>query len=970
MQSMSIRRLLTLLAVLALCVGALAVSPALAITITDDFNRPNGSDLGSAGGYPWVVKYGSAQILNGELHVPFLVTTGISLDGFTAKNQEITVRMRMGEDSRTVGHWSGFGYRCPNMAAEPNGQGGHLFHYLNHQYNPPVWGGVVYVWNNQGGHTLGVGNPDIDYTDYHTFKVRVEGNNHKVWQDDELIGEFNTAYYSLPGYFCFKSINASMYIDSITIEVLDVPGTLTGKVTEEGTTTPIEGATVTILDKSGVTDASGDYTISPVIDGTYPVSVKKDGYYPGVAEATIAAGTPTVVNLELRPAGAPSATVYDTFTRDDNWEDIGTTEDAGAYQWVKATPESTARVEYETLVFDQASATGASPSGFFPADVAITAKMTCGSIMYTGYGFIAYRSIKAGVEDSNGYSVRVNPDTNAMSLLSRGATLATASVSLDSDFFAFPGPTVVVKALGAHHQVWVDGTKYIDYVDTSDKANNGPGLVVFGQSQVSANFDDINIDGWNVAVTSTVTGIVTSGATPLEGAEISAVGVPVVTSNANGEYALAGVLPGSREIEASKPGYYAAKQTVTVPNGGTVAAAPFNLAPLPAGAIYDTFSRAEGEELGTTEDPGAYPWNRAFGVAGITAARKLFMPIGHHTSVVLTDKLLKDFEITYDGSQGGGSYGWGMAVLFRAPGTDGNKDLGGHLLHFWGTPGAQGFYIWNPQGGHTAGVGNIPIDLTQTQKIKLRVVGNRHSVWINDVLYWDNDDNFNRPHLGPWYPDAGYLSLVSFDHPSTFDNIVITEITDDDWVTVNSVSEAKAQADGTAISLADTYVVAKYAPGHNFFYVEDEDRTSGIKVLSSASVQVGQSVTIKGTLGTTDTERHIVASDVAIGTETKMIAPLGINGRDADTTQGLKAVGLLVTTWGEVKVVNEAAHHIAIQDGGSSPWVVIGYLDGITMPEVGDYVTVTGALGFPPGNTDEKIIWMRDPAELIIRNAP
>jgi hypothetical protein len=69
-----------------------------------------------------------------------------------------------------------------------------------------------------------------------------------------------------------------------------------------------------------------------------------------------------------------------------------------------------------------------------------------------------------------------------------------------------------------------------------------------------------------------------------------------------------------------------------------------------------------------------------------------------------------------------------------------------------------------------------------------------------------------------------------------------------------TLAEAKALADNAPVALSGCVVTAVF---DGFFYVEKEDRTSGIRVESLAPVSVGDVVSLTGYMGTTGGERYI-----------------------------------------------------------------------------------------------------------------
>lgn len=130
--------------------------------------------------------------------------------------------------------------------------------------------------------------------------------------------------------------------------------------------------------------------------------------------------------------------------------------------------------------------------------------------------------------------------------------------------------------------------------------------------------------------------------------------------------------------------------------------------------------------------------------------------------------------------------------------------------------------------------------------------------------------------------------------------------------TVASVSEAKAQEDGTAVALpVDTVVSAKF---NDCFYIEDSNRAAGIRVDCGSHLQEGQKVTVFGVLGlSADGERVILSPVIEPGHDGTIIQPLGmackyLGGADLGFTPGitggvgLNNIGLLVRIAGTITV--------------------------------------------------------------------
>lgn len=109
---------------------------------------------------------------------------------------------------------------------------------------------------------------------------------------------------------------------SSTISVSVVQGgTISGKITKFGTTTPVVGATVKLyqgmtLTSSLVTDTSGNYTKELPAGSTYAVETTAAGYkLKTQVNVSVIAGSTSTVNLALDTDSGPIAFVYDVLGR-------------------------------------------------------------------------------------------------------------------------------------------------------------------------------------------------------------------------------------------------------------------------------------------------------------------------------------------------------------------------------------------------------------------------------------------------------------------------------------------------------------------------------------------------------------------------------------------------------------------------------------------------------------------------------
>jgi beta-lactamase superfamily II metal-dependent hydrolase len=157
------------------------------------------------------------------------------------------------------------------------------------------------------------------------------------------------------------------------------------------------------------------------------------------------------------------------------------------------------------------------------------------------------------------------------------------------------------------------------------------------------------------------------------------------------------------------------------------------------------------------------------------------------------------------------------------------------------------------------------------------------------------------------------------------------------------------------IAITRCVVTASYA---DHFYIEQTNRTNGIRVNSTASPQVNSMVNVLGAPNASPTEEDAInASDVFVFTDEPncSIQPFGMSNRDINgelynsvavkSSRGPSNAALLVKTWGRVSEV-PGTGVFYVDDGTGCP-VRVAY-DG--QIHKGDYVSVVGVVGFHVSN--------------------
>ncbi|MCC6484367.1 MAG: hypothetical protein IT209_05910 [Armatimonadetes bacterium] len=153
---------------------------------------------------------------------------------------------------------------------------------------------------------------------------------------------------------------------------------------------------------------------------------------------------------------------------------------------------------------------------------------------------------------------------------------------------------------------------------------------------------------------------------------------------------------------------------------------------------------------------------------------------------------------------------------------------------------------------------------------------------------------------------------------------------------LSSIGAAAQLPDGESVSLSGLVVTENFGA---FFYVEQADRSAGIKVASPAALVPGDVVSIKAELATVDAERSLVNPVITRTGHAQPPLPLGATPM---TIAGgaLPLTGLRVRTWG---VAGETvADEFTVSDGGRSLTISA---PALPKPAPGQFVVVTGVAG-------------------------
>lgn len=189
----------------------------------------------------------------------------------------------------------------------------------------------------------------------------------------------------------------------------------------------------------------------------------------------------------------------------------------------------------------------------------------------------------------------------------------------------------------------------------------------------------------------------------------------------------------------------------------------------------------------------------------------------------------------------------------------------------------------------------------------------------------------------------------------------------------SSIPNAKSASDGSRVELPLSTITAVF---NGYFYVEQEDRASGIRIAGSGFL-VGQKVAASGLIQTTADGERYVQADTITPNGTGSISPVAMSNKSlggASVTGqqgvvggvGLNNIGLLITTTGRVTSVGSGYFYIddgsAVTDGLGQGVRVIAA--GLTLPTVGQRAIVTGISSCVRTSAINRLILARTQADI------
>lgn len=273
--------------------------------------------------------------------------------------------------------------------------------------------------------------------------------------------------------------------------------------------------------------------------------------------------------------------------------------------------------------------------------------------------------------------------------------------------------------------------------------------------------------------------------------------------------------------------------------------------------------------------------------------------------------------------------------------------------------------VTNPQDKTASDGDTVTFDVTA-----LNANGDVHFQWYKDKFPIPNSDTASLS-IPVTLDDNGAKIMVQAcdDTKRVFSNEATLTVE----VKPVPIGDVKNKVDGAQVELANPVVVSKSRFDH--FWVQEQDRSSGIRVLSEQNPPENVLVTnVKGVLRVDEAtgEKYIDATgnQVTVGAAAEAV-PLHLRNDQISPDSGLPSLGLLVTVWGEVTGTDVGSAAIYIHDGSQvdndTPTLFIpNEIPGLKVKgeafvsaTVGSYVKATGIARLE-ATEDEEVIPVLD----------
>ncbi|MDZ7729951.1 MAG: carboxypeptidase regulatory-like domain-containing protein [Natrialbaceae archaeon] len=329
-------------------------------------------------------------------------------------------------------------------------------------------------------------------------------------------------------------------VTDVNLTLVELNGTVSGTVTNSSDGTALANATVEVVgtDQTATTDATGNYTITDVVPGTYDVQAAAPGYVAETQNVTVPANGTATANFALDPAeGTVTGTVLDN---------------------------SGSPVEDVTIEAGNTSTTTGA-AGSYTLGVA--------------FGNYTVTAEKTGY-DNDTATVTVNatttPVTQNFTLVAQNGSIS--GTATDQDGTALGSVTVTIDSTGQSAMTDANGTYTLANVSpgtynlTASLANYSDATATNVAVGPGEDVTDVNVTlvAQNGSISGTITDADTGAA--IDNASVTLETGQTATTGATGAYTITNVVPGTYNLTADHADYAPNTTSVTVgPNGSVTA---------------------------------------------------------------------------------------------------------------------------------------------------------------------------------------------------------------------------------------------------------------------------------------------------------------------------------------------------------------------------------------------------------------
>lgn len=213
-------------------------------------------------------------------------------------------------------------------------------------------------------------------------------------------------------------------------------------------------------------------------------------------------------------------------------------------------------------------------------------------------------------------------------------------------------------------------------------------------------------------------------------------------------------------------------------------------------------------------------------------------------------------------------------------------------------------------------------------------------------------------------PPEGKLSFVAiFDQedtvfPHTEGYRLWVKKCEDVALAVDSCRQAKSYEAGIRVALIDKVVSRVY---DGYFYIQDTERSGGVRVDSNRSVSPGQLVAVHGVISEDGGEKAIVPTHLSPGSQAS-IRPVFATGPTLRAESGLDVYGLLVRCVVTIGTDRGDGLYSCTDDSGNE---ILVDANGISLPDDGKLVVLTAVVAQRNG---EVVLLVNDESDIQILN--